>query len=169
LKAGCSNGDDSAGSDRATSTAATTSVTSVVVTAPTANADTIDTCRSLAINEPLRQFWHEMNNGGTVMGTLAVQARLAVMNFGRYASDPDLDADVAAVMSNAVEEMGDMNQERAGGASFDSYLDPATRAAGCGRRPDEAGLSTNEIVDRIGNTLAVVERHYRPKRAINLG
>jgi hypothetical protein len=50
-----------------------------------------------------------------------------------------------------------------------SYLDPATRAAGCGRRPDEAGLSTNEIVDRIGNTLAVVERHSRPKRAINLG
>jgi cytochrome c556 len=119
LLAGCSNGDDSAGSDRAASTAATTSVTSVVVTAPIANADTIDACRSLATNEPLKQFWHEMNNGGTVMGTLAVEAGLAVMNLGRYASDPDLDADVAAVMSNAVKGMGDMNQERAGGASFD--------------------------------------------------
>lgn len=32
---------------------------------------------------------------------------------------------------------------------------------------DEAGLSTNEIADQLGNTPDVVERHYRPKRKAN--
>jgi integrase len=32
---------------------------------------------------------------------------------------------------------------------------------------DEAGLTLTEIADQLGNTVAIVEKHYRPKRAVN--
>lgn len=120
LLTGCSSSDSTAspGPTQTSTTVPSTSVTATTTSA--ADSTTTNACRSLADNEDLKEFWHEVNNSPAVTGALAMRAGMAVMQLGVYADDTAVDPTVASAMSTAVTEMGNMNQEIAdNSATFD--------------------------------------------------
>jgi outer membrane murein-binding lipoprotein Lpp len=118
LLAGCSSTDDTGSvADRSTTTNSSTSASSS--SAPAADRATTEACRSLADDRDLAAFWRDIANTGTTTGARGMLAGAAVMKLGAYTADPAVEPAVAAVMTTAVTEMGNLNQDIAGGAQFD--------------------------------------------------
>lgn len=122
LLAGCSSSDEpDTAADRTTATSSSDPVVDTSsTTTPQAAAATTEACRSLADDEDLAAFWHDINNGGSTTGARGMLAGQAVMKLGIYSSNAAVDPTVSAAMNTAVTEMGNMNTEIADGiAEFD--------------------------------------------------
>lgn len=121
LLASCSSPDETATgrSPSATSSTTATSVSSSMAEGTTTEGATYVACRALADDKELAAFWSDINNTGSTSGARGMLAGMAVMQLGRYTSDPAVDPAVVSAMSTAVTEMGNLNQEIAGGVEFD--------------------------------------------------